>query len=169
MSPSASITGARDQTGLAYEKLKTAFLYRKKLLKNCTCRPEPWSVSERMRHKSYEISMAAGPNSAENAGAEAIEAAKPQIVAEGKMEPDNGHQTAVITVPVAVPVPRAVSTAPGSHVPTPNEIVRRRAPTRDRSVPSAAGDRQRAWAVSRSTTRAAPVARRQLRWPGDPS
>ncbi len=54
MSPSApSIEQARDQRGLSYSNLKTAFLYRNKLNKSCSCRPAPWSISERMRHKAY--------------------------------------------------------------------------------------------------------------------
>ncbi|MFY0612362.1 MAG: DUF2865 domain-containing protein [Hyphomicrobiaceae bacterium] len=54
MSPNnPSIKLARDQRGLAYTDLKTAFLYRKKYSKSCSCRPAPWSVSERMRHKGY--------------------------------------------------------------------------------------------------------------------
>lgn len=58
MSPSnPSIKQARDQRGLAYTDLKTAFRYRKTYNKSCTCRPAPWTVSERMRHKSYVPGM----------------------------------------------------------------------------------------------------------------
>ena len=56
MSPIApAIEKARDQRGLSYRDLKTAFIYRKKLVKNCTCRPAPWTAAERQRHKNYEI------------------------------------------------------------------------------------------------------------------
>ena len=42
-----------DLSGRAYEHLNTAFLYRKKLIKSCTCKPMPWSVGERTRHLRY--------------------------------------------------------------------------------------------------------------------
>ena len=78
---------ARDQRGMYYSDLKTAFLYRKKLSKSCQCRPEPWSVSERIRQKNYALvsqnlaSDAAAENVAE-AGTSVV-AAQPQIVSEG--------------------------------------------------------------------------------------
>lgn len=45
---------AVDLSGLAYTSLKNAFVYRKKLVKGCSCRPPPWSADERARHKMYE-------------------------------------------------------------------------------------------------------------------
>ncbi len=55
MSPMApDIKQARDQRGMSYRDLKTAFLYRKQLVKSCTCRPAPWTAAERQRHKQYE-------------------------------------------------------------------------------------------------------------------
>lgn len=50
-----SIEAARDQTGLYYEELRNAFLYRKKLDQSCSCRPQPWSVAERLRHERYAL------------------------------------------------------------------------------------------------------------------
>jgi hypothetical protein len=74
---SGSIESARDQTGLYYEELRNAFLYRKKLDKSCSCRPEPWSVAERQRHEGYALTEAGqvepGEGPAEkNEGAEAV-------------------------------------------------------------------------------------------------
>ena len=42
-----------DVSGRAYEKLKTAFLYRTTYDKSCRCRPDPWSDSEKQRHALY--------------------------------------------------------------------------------------------------------------------
>jgi Protein of unknown function (DUF2865) len=47
------IEDALDQNGVSYAKLRTAFLYRKKFVSGCSCRPDPWSRSERARHASY--------------------------------------------------------------------------------------------------------------------
>lgn len=48
------IKWATDVSGLTYKDLQTAFLYRKKLVKGCSCRPAPWAPEERARHKMYE-------------------------------------------------------------------------------------------------------------------
>jgi hypothetical protein len=164
MSPQASISGARDQTGLAYEKLKTAFLYRKKLLKNCACRPEPWSVSERMRHKSYEISIVAQAREAERTDDDAVTPTKPQVVAEGKIEPVD-EPAKEIVVPMAVPVPRAVGAGQEIQVPAPSEIVRKPMKARARPARPYPVYSQRNREAGRS--RVAPAAQRKLRWPGD--
>ena len=50
----SDIKWATDVSGLTYKDLKTAFLYRKKLVKGCSCRPAPWAPEERARHKMYE-------------------------------------------------------------------------------------------------------------------
>ncbi|MGI9425479.1 MAG: DUF2865 domain-containing protein, partial [Hyphomicrobiaceae bacterium] len=47
------IKQARDVSGLVYRRMENAFLYRKKLVKGCTCRPAPWSPGERARHQMY--------------------------------------------------------------------------------------------------------------------
>jgi hypothetical protein len=45
----------RDLSGNTYRKLKTAFLYRKKLDPECRCKPNPWAKSELLRHESYAM------------------------------------------------------------------------------------------------------------------
>ena len=50
-----SIEEARSLTGLAYADLQNAYRYRKALDNSCTCRPEPWSASERARHAQYAM------------------------------------------------------------------------------------------------------------------
>ena len=47
-----------DLSGQTYGALKTAFLYRSKLINGCGCRPAPWSVAEQNRHRSYAIADA---------------------------------------------------------------------------------------------------------------
>jgi hypothetical protein len=43
----------RDLSGQSYKKLANAFVYRKKYLPQCQCRPEPWSAAEIARHQAY--------------------------------------------------------------------------------------------------------------------
>jgi len=42
-----------DLTGLAYTALPNAFKYRKTLVPECRCRPQPWSEVELQRHRAY--------------------------------------------------------------------------------------------------------------------
>jgi hypothetical protein len=42
-----------DLTGMAYSALPNAFRYRKALVADCRCRPQPWSEVELQRHRSY--------------------------------------------------------------------------------------------------------------------
>lgn len=51
---SSRIEDARDQSGLPYKQLENAFTYRKTYVKNCSCRPKPWSVPELARHEAYQ-------------------------------------------------------------------------------------------------------------------
>ncbi|MCB1521561.1 MAG: DUF2865 domain-containing protein [Hyphomicrobiaceae bacterium] len=47
-----------DLAGRRYDALDNAFVYRKKLIAGCTCRPPPWSTAERFRHVNYQIAAA---------------------------------------------------------------------------------------------------------------
>lgn len=118
-SSAPSIERARDQNGYAYTDLKTAFLYRKKITKSCACRPAPWSVSERMRHKSYlPVSQPANAGAAVadgNRGDETVVAAAPTMIGEG------GIAQPIHNAPLQPPVPFEV------HRPiAPPQIVRAR-------------------------------------------
>jgi hypothetical protein len=42
-----------DLTGIAYSTLPNAFRYRKTLVPECRCRPQPWSDAELQRHRAY--------------------------------------------------------------------------------------------------------------------
>jgi Protein of unknown function (DUF2865) len=44
-----------DLDGRSYGSSQTAFLYRRKLIDGCTCRPMPWSGSETARHERYAL------------------------------------------------------------------------------------------------------------------
>lgn len=52
-SHSSDVKRMTDLSGRAYEHINTAFLYRKKLIKSCTCKPMPWSYSARAKHMQY--------------------------------------------------------------------------------------------------------------------
>ena len=51
--PAAMSTRMVDLTGLAYSALPNAFRYRKTLVPECRCRPQPWSEAELQRHRDY--------------------------------------------------------------------------------------------------------------------
>lgn len=52
---SGEIGDAVDLTGRSYKSLSNAFLFRKKLVDGCTCKPMPWSTAEVNRHRQYAI------------------------------------------------------------------------------------------------------------------
>lgn len=52
---SPDMNEAMDLQGRAYTRLPNAFLYRKKLVNGCACKPEPWSATEINRHRNYAI------------------------------------------------------------------------------------------------------------------
>lgn len=43
-----------DMAGRPYAQTPTAFLYRKKLVEGCTCKPAPWSAETAARHQGYK-------------------------------------------------------------------------------------------------------------------
>jgi hypothetical protein len=47
------VDNATDSSGRTYRLLTTAFLYRKRQVGGCQCRPEPWSTAELNRHRRY--------------------------------------------------------------------------------------------------------------------
>jgi len=42
-----------------YQKLKNAFLYTRKFVADCRCKPEPWTKAARNQHKTYALLKAA--------------------------------------------------------------------------------------------------------------
>ena len=59
---------AVDLTGMAYSALPNAFKYRKTLVEDCRCRPQPWSEAEVERHRAYAQGKSPGGAGAEHAG-----------------------------------------------------------------------------------------------------
>jgi hypothetical protein len=51
-----------DLTGIAYSALPNAFKYRKTLVPECRCRPQPWSDAELQRHRAYAERRPAPPD-----------------------------------------------------------------------------------------------------------
>lgn len=52
-STSDKVEDMRDLKGRKYASLKTAFLYRKKYVKDANCKPKPWSKEAKSLHKQY--------------------------------------------------------------------------------------------------------------------
>lgn len=52
---SDDLASMRDLKGKRYSSLKTAFLYRKKYLKDASCKPKPWSAEAKAVHKKYAV------------------------------------------------------------------------------------------------------------------
>lgn len=100
-SPNGEITDAHDLTGRSYKSLPNAFVYRKRQVAGCTCRPAPWSEAERSRHRRYAIAEGALPESASGdvrivAGSGRDGVTPPEVVA--------GRP---VTLPPAEPTPAA--------------------------------------------------------------
>ena len=58
--PGGGMADAVDLSGRAYTQLANAFVYRKKRIDGCTCRPAAWSEAERARHRQYAREAAEG-------------------------------------------------------------------------------------------------------------
>lgn len=129
MSPSSGkIDRAIDQRGLAYEKLRTAFLYRKTLKKDCTCRAKPWSVSERIRHQNYELkaqgkTLLADPELADLSGPDADQTETKTAALD---KDDEASIVAPVPAPAARREPRGQPQIEWYQAPTPARAVRRK-------------------------------------------
>lgn len=53
--PGVEAEEMRDADGVSYGASATAFAYRRGLVNGCSCRPMPWSASERARHEGYAL------------------------------------------------------------------------------------------------------------------
>ncbi len=90
--PGAEPEEMRDADGNSYGASKTAFAYRKGLLKGCSCRSMPWSEAERARHEGYALAEA--EKAIRLAQAEADRVAEVAAAAE-KAETDKKHEQLV--------------------------------------------------------------------------
>ncbi|MEQ1578627.1 MAG: DUF2865 domain-containing protein [Hyphomicrobium sp.] len=52
---SDDVKNMTDISGRVYNRLPTAFAYRKSLINGCTCKPMPWSAAEAARHDQYDL------------------------------------------------------------------------------------------------------------------
>ncbi|MEQ1697374.1 MAG: DUF2865 domain-containing protein [Hyphomicrobiaceae bacterium] len=68
--PGAEPEEMKDAQGISYGTTKTAFAYRKGLVKGCSCRSMPWSEAERARHEGYALADAERALRVANAEAE---------------------------------------------------------------------------------------------------
>jgi hypothetical protein len=77
--PGGDVEDMVDLTGRAYASYPTAFRYRKTLVKGCRCRPNPWSETERARHRAYATAQAPsiGPLQSGTPAADALAASGP--------------------------------------------------------------------------------------------
>lgn len=100
-----------DTMGRPYTRLPTAFLYRKTLVAGCACKPEPWALSERMRHANYQLEALRQRQEAEQREAESVA----QAAIAGSQRAASASQTALADVSAAVVFgaddPRGESTA----------------------------------------------------------
>ena len=164
---------ARDIEGRSYDKLRNAFLYRKKLVKNCSCRAKPWSVAERIRHRSYaevktetklasaEINPDAEPNPAETSGL-----------------PDGPGETIAAAQPVTASQPEPIARLQPARqyrspmTEPPRRVIRRRAVQRRRVVNYRSQRPRRARPIQQNSWglggAGLPQNPRRQRWPGDP-
>lgn len=116
---SGEIGDAVDQSGKPYGKLPAAFLYRKKLVAGCACRPEAWSDAEVSRHQVYAVNEAqektrkAEAEAAEEARIAAAEAAKIDAKQQGKngTKPKKGVAQAAVAAPITGVEPTAPTPA----------------------------------------------------------
>ncbi|MEL7303625.1 MAG: DUF2865 domain-containing protein [Pseudomonadota bacterium] len=143
----AEIETARDRRGRRYTVLKTAFRYRKSLTPNCACKPEPWTLSERMRHAGYAIDAGhavSGKGIAANVVAGSY--------ANGGKPPKHSELT---RVRVYIDVPPGTEGQPTVIAGGSNDV------TAAVRKPRSAGSSQRRVAEARRRTRRRPARRRQ--------
>ena len=59
---SVDMNDAVDLQGRSYTRLQNAFLYRKRLISGCTCKSDPWTEAELIRHRKYAIAEGKTPS-----------------------------------------------------------------------------------------------------------
>jgi hypothetical protein len=79
--PGGDIENMVDPQGRPYRRLPTAFLYRTQYVASCRCKPEPWSVEARERHRVYALEAASRKGS-KQAAAE-LDALKAKMARDG--------------------------------------------------------------------------------------
>lgn len=108
-----------DLQGRNYNKLSTAFIYRKKLVDGCSCRPMPWSEAEAARHRQYALAEEA--EKAEQLRIAALASAKPSAKPVSKNK-GSLVQTASVVEPVAAVSKPPSVTGVGAPPPDPEGV-----------------------------------------------
>lgn len=178
-SPNGEINAAHDLTGRAYTALPNAFLYRKRYISSCTCRPAPWSEAERNRHNRYAIAEGRQPEYASSdvrvlAGNGGDRLTPPEVIAgrpavqpaPAAADEPNPTQADAVTV--------ADAAAPSEALPTPRNTQPRKAAPAARTArkdvakaPPAAVKRTKS--ASQTAAASWPLASQpKYSWPGDP-
>jgi hypothetical protein len=115
-----------DLQGRNYAKLPNAFVYRKKLIDGCSCKPMPWSEAELARHRQYAAEEAAKVKVAAATAADvaapataaataaAPAAAPPAVVAGANAAPPAPERQGEIKQALALPEPEPSDTDRGS-------------------------------------------------------
>ncbi len=122
-----------DNSGKPYVRLPTAFIYRKRSIDGCKCKPDPWSQSELDRHHAYALSEKAsndGGGSTGNAKAKVVQGASDPAVRAVFEKSDGDLAKAVIEGEVqsadkpsnAAPAEPTAGEAPRDSKPKLNEV-----------------------------------------------
>jgi len=181
-----------DLTGRAYARLPNALRYRKQLVDGCTCRPEPWSVSEIARHHRYAMEASREAAESRNSGGPETaepptQVAKAPLAAAGRALNDGAEPTTASPVPLALTITPIANDADKEHSeasatePSALPVIGRSAKAPAKPSPSRRASELPAQAKTRSRPTAtrsvakppqpAPfglgLGNQKLRWPGD--
>jgi hypothetical protein len=119
--PGGDVEAMVDLTGRAYGSSPTAFKYRKTLVEGCGCRPQPWSETERARHRAY----AALPPPAEDADAAPLAENKSADIGMAGYRPeDQATPEPIDRAALERPTPLAPLFLPGYASPLPAAVPR---------------------------------------------
>ena len=139
---SSELKEAVDLAGRSYRSLPTAFLFRKKLVDGCACKPTPWSEAEADRHRRYAMAEGRTPPAlAQGRGSPIVvagnysEARQPTSAPSVTAEATDATEIdgiPVVNVPaLAPPVPQmARSDSEPSERPAPRKVRREQAEAR---------------------------------------
>lgn len=120
----SDIDDAVDLQGKPYGKIPNAFLYRKRLVDGCACRPAPWSDIEAARHNQYLMAELAARPRRENA--DDAPPLGPRYSARSAQDVGTGESASTVAAAPAAPAaaPAVVADAPAARVVTPPLVER---------------------------------------------
>ena len=176
-----------DLQGRAYARLSTAYIYRKKQIDGCRCKPAPWAQSEIDRHRLYALAAEDELKRAQSRSMEPESRPEPPVVIAGNPPPaparalpspaaDNGATVPGAGDPGAVPSeqpeaqPPAPRTAEAASSLRPEPKLRQgRREARETSAGRSARPQQPSSAARSPVGGVAPygLGGATKRWPGD--